>query len=58
MSDGDPGIDGVLGAKTPRPFSGTWRVFYTQQHGDNNPFEIVPNPSVSEPIHGRDWDDD
>jgi hypothetical protein len=58
VSDGDSGIDGILGAKTPRPFNGAWRVFYTQQHGDNNTFEIIPNPSVTEPIHGRDWDDD
>jgi len=42
VSDGDPGVDGLLGAKVPTPFSGGWRVFYTQQHGDNVTWEIVP----------------
>jgi hypothetical protein len=23
---------------------GHWRVFYTQQHGDNPTYEIVPSP--------------
>jgi hypothetical protein len=25
----------LLGAKVPLPFRDGWRVFYTQQHGDN-----------------------
>ncbi|HEU0368319.1 MAG TPA: alkaline phosphatase PhoX, partial [Candidatus Acidoferrum sp.] len=40
-SDGDPGSSGLLGAKIPTPFRGGWRVFFTQQHGDNNTFEIL-----------------
>jgi len=40
QSDGDPGIDGLLGAKIPKPFRDGWRLFFTQQHGDNNTFEI------------------
>ena len=60
VSDGDASVGGVLGAKIPQPFNGRWRVFYTMQHGDNNTFEIIPNPSVAEPTHrhDRDWDDD
>ncbi len=41
VSDGDPTISGILGAKKPKPFTQGWRVFYTQQHGDNNTFEIL-----------------
>jgi hypothetical protein len=42
VSDGDPGTNGILGAKTPDVFKGGWRWFYTQQHGDNPTYEIVP----------------
>jgi hypothetical protein len=42
VSDGDPTVNGILGAKLPLPFVLGWRAFYTQQHGDNNTFEIVP----------------
>jgi hypothetical protein len=43
VSDGDPGKDGVLGAKIPKPFqgSGKWRAFWTQQHGDNITWELI-----------------
>ncbi|MGH3841548.1 MAG: alkaline phosphatase PhoX [Pseudonocardiaceae bacterium] len=44
VSDGDPGIFGILGAKIPLPFVVGWRVFYTQQHGDNPTFEIIGAP--------------
>ena len=40
-SDGDPGIEGLLGARVPRLFEDGWRLFWTQQHGDNNTWEIV-----------------
>jgi hypothetical protein len=42
-SDGDPTVQGILGAKIPRPLtSGTaWRIFYTAQHGDNITYEII-----------------
>jgi hypothetical protein len=49
-SDGDPGVGGMLGAKIPTPFRGGWRVFFTQQHGDNNTFEILRR-EVSEQDH-------
>ena len=52
VSDGDATVNGVLGNKNPQPFNGTWRVFYTQQHGDNNTWEIIPNPSVAEAVKG------
>src|SRR5262249_33598453 len=45
VSDGDPTIGGILGAKLPLPFTFGWRVFYTQQHGDNPTYEIIPAPS-------------
>lgn len=41
VSDGDPTPRGLLGAKTPRPFRDGWRVFYTQQHGDNRTWEVI-----------------
>jgi hypothetical protein len=42
VSDGDAGIDGLLGWKIPQPFERGWRVFYTQQHGENITWEILP----------------
>ena len=49
VSDGDPGIDGILGAKIPNLFDGSkWRWFYTQQHGDNPTYEVLSADS-----HGR-----
>ncbi len=39
-SDGDASVHGLLGAKSPTPFRNGWRLFYTQQHGDNNTWEI------------------
>ncbi len=46
VSDGDPGIGGILGAKAPKPLrrNGAWRVFYTQQHGDNVTYEVNRAP--------------
>ena len=43
VSDGDTRKQGILGAKEPHPFepNGHWRVFYTQQHGDNTTYEVV-----------------
>jgi len=42
VSDGDPRVEGILGAKAPHLFTGGWRFFYTQQHGDNPTYEVVP----------------
>ena len=41
VSDGNPKTNGILGAQEPHPFHGGWRVFYTQQHGDNVTWEIL-----------------
>jgi hypothetical protein len=41
VSDGDPSVGGLLGAKLPHPFDGKWRVFWTQQHGDNITWEVM-----------------
>lgn len=51
VSDGDASAKGLMGAKTPTPFRNGWRVFYTQQHGNNTTFEILSNG-------GDDSDDD
>ena len=53
LSDGDPTVNGLLGAKVPRPFRGGWRLFYTQQHGDNITFEVLSKRQDSD-----DEDDD
>ena len=45
VSDGDPTSTGILGAENPRPFDGSWRVFYTQQHGDNKHVGNHPQPA-------------
>ena len=42
MSDGDPSTGGILGAKSPEPFEDGWRLFWTQQHGDNFTWEVQP----------------
>jgi hypothetical protein len=44
VSDGNPRLNGLMGATIPTPFSGGWRAFYTQQHGENALFELLPNP--------------
>lgn len=46
LSDGDPTVLGLLGAKVPKPFQEGWRLFYTQQHGDNNTFEVLSQDSI------------
>src|SRR5262249_4959737 len=43
VSDGDPGIGGILGAKVPDLRNDKWRWFYTQQHGDNFTYEVTLN---------------
>jgi hypothetical protein len=41
VSDGDATAAGLLGARAPHPFQDGWRVFYTQQHGENRTYEIL-----------------
>jgi hypothetical protein len=45
VSDGDPSPNGLLGASIPSLFDDGWRWFYTQQHGDNTTWEVVPSSS-------------
>lgn len=45
ISDGDPTLRGLLGARLPQPFHRGWRVFFTQQHGDNTTWELLPRPT-------------
>jgi len=45
VSDGDASIKGILGAKLPTPFDGAWRIFWTQQHGDNVTWEVTRDAS-------------
>ncbi len=40
-SDGDATRWGILGAKVPDMFHDGWRLFWTQQHGDNATWEVV-----------------
>jgi hypothetical protein len=42
VSDGDPSIGGILGAKNPEFGHDGWRWFWSQQHGDNFAFEVLP----------------
>jgi hypothetical protein len=48
VSNGDPTVAGLIGSRTPSPFSHGWRIFWTQQHGDNNTYELIPSPSGSQ----------
>ena len=41
VSDGDASPAGLLGAKIPTPFENGWRVFWTQQHGENITWEVL-----------------
>jgi hypothetical protein len=41
VSDGDPGVGGILGDEVPDLSDGQWRWFYTQQHGDNPTYEVL-----------------
>jgi hypothetical protein len=40
VSDGDPSVAGILGAKVPDVNASAWRTFWTQQHGDNVTWEV------------------
>jgi hypothetical protein len=44
VSDGDPSVHGILGAKIPDVWRDGWRWFFTQQHGDNFTWEVLPAP--------------
>jgi hypothetical protein len=40
MSEGESTINGLIGTKTFK--KNRARLFFTQQHGENNLFEVVP----------------
>jgi hypothetical protein len=42
VSDGDPSVRGILGAKEPHLFQDGWRWFYSEQHGNNPLYEVIP----------------
>jgi hypothetical protein len=42
VSAGTSPVHGILGAQTPKLFHNEWRWFYTQQHGDNETYEVLP----------------
>lgn len=42
VSDGDSSTHGILGAKLPHVGHDGWRWFWTQQHGDNVTWEVLP----------------
>ncbi|MDQ1556896.1 MAG: hypothetical protein QOI02_1898 [Actinomycetota bacterium] len=47
VSNGDPTVAGILGAKIPELYSGKWRAFWTQQHGENVTWELAfTNPGA------------
>jgi len=48
VSNGDTGRDGILGARNPHPFHDGWRVFYTEQHGDNRTWEVIRRPGSTD----------
>ena len=41
VSDGDATVEGLIGTKVPSAFKDGWRVFYTQQHGENVTYELM-----------------
>jgi hypothetical protein len=44
VSDGNPGVQGILGMQVPDLGEPEWRWFYTQQHGDNATYEVLVGP--------------
>jgi hypothetical protein len=51
LSDGDPSVAGLIGTDNPlflfpgERGAGRWRMFWTQQHGDNVTWEVLVNPN-------------
>ena len=42
VSNGDPSVEGILGTKEPRfGDDPKWRLFWTQQHGENKTWEVT-----------------
>ena len=47
VSNGDPTVHGLLGIDPPNLRDPRWRWFYTQQHGDNPTYEVLPAGRVA-----------
>ncbi len=45
VSNGATGVGGILGTTAPKWPAKGWRWFYTQQHGDNFTYEVLPKSS-------------
>src|SRR5262249_17850875 len=58
VSDGDASVRGLIGTQEPTPFKHGWRVFYTQQHGDNVTWEILSANNSGDGDDDHDDDDD
>jgi hypothetical protein len=56
VSDGDPSARGILGEKVPFVFHNGWRWFWTQQHGDNITWEVLPSSHGDAPRDGEGGD--
>jgi hypothetical protein len=56
VSDGDASVRGLIGTNRPTPFQDGWRVFYTQQHGDNFTWEVLPKNTGGKDMDGGDDD--
>jgi hypothetical protein len=57
ISNGDPTRRGILGATVPAPFHRGFRVFFTQQHGDNQTWELLRRSDGSGDNDRDDRDD-
>src|SRR5262249_19063561 len=56
-SNGDPTADGILGAQKPKLGHDGWRLFYTEQHGDNRTIELLLGNNHDENDQGENDDD-
>ena len=57
ISDGDPTLRGILGAKSIQALHRGARVFFTQQHGENATWEILARPTADRDSDDGDRDD-
>jgi hypothetical protein len=55
VSDGDTSEEGLLGETSPKLLKdgGSWRAFWTQQHGENPTYELIAAPAGDD-SHGND----
>jgi hypothetical protein len=46
-------VNGILGSKIPNVFHNGWRWFWSQQHGDNIAWEVLPASSSDQAGEGN-----